>query len=451
MPAMQSAAYQSSVDTETATESDVGEMRGLIRHSEQEAGARLPPRYALFGVAVSAVLLCGVMAVNGFSKSTANKSNADMTLGDGLVSAVSSKTKVTHRVGCNNWERIRLKLIMDLASDDDCETHCKLTSGCTSFGYQPTDCGDPDLAVKKAACYLWYDTCDEGPNTCWDEYTLDPSEIKPPTWQITGPRMGCSNWASIQMGNGSIEDSAGACGLKCESTPGCQGFGFQPGVCSGEERAAQGACYLWKGPCQQEKNPCWDNYQQSVVTTLAAEAKKGDTTLQLSPILHLGSPMPTTRRLTDKAGVAQQQTTTKQDGQQEGQQATTTKQEEEAGETPSGELPGFTQNSPVTIMDPSGTPTETKTITKIKDTTITIDKPLENDYPAGAWVSVPKAWFWAGSYSSFYNVCIPYDGSGPSTHYPCTCGYANCLSGICNAVTSECKEYASSTPVANAN
>jgi hypothetical protein len=91
---------------------------------------------------------------------------------------------------------------------------------------------------------------------------------------------GCLNWADVHDGEVSNEKSVADCGKRCAETEGCVGFGYQHGASPNFElgRPEAGTCALWKGPCSDEDNPYWDDYEmaattRTTVTTIATTEK----------------------------------------------------------------------------------------------------------------------------------------------------------------------------------
>jgi hypothetical protein len=272
MPVVSSSMFEESHDTETATESEMGETRSLVRHMcKSPAHSGLARRVVQAAGAVS-VLVAG-SAVVALSKSATP--SADVK---GLVSDAAAAHS---REGCDNWNSIVLREIDGLANPAVCEQFCANTSGCDEYGFQPGNCGE-GLGRSQGACNLYTAGCSRGTNTCWDHYIMDVG--KSATWQVTKNRTGCSNWESITLGAATIELSSNACGLKCEAESLCTGFNFQPGPCAGSEMVGKGACMLFKGTCTEEANPCWDHYTKvaPTTTTLTAQAAQGSDTITVA-------------------------------------------------------------------------------------------------------------------------------------------------------------------------
>lgn len=75
-------------------------------------------------------------------------------------------------------------------------------------------------------------------------------------------KAGCRNWEHIKMGDVRFVHSADACSQVCRMTEGCVGFGFQENACHDEVKGVDepGGCMLWKQPCQESFNECWNDY-----------------------------------------------------------------------------------------------------------------------------------------------------------------------------------------------
>lgn len=82
-------------------------------------------------------------------------------------------------------------------------------------------------------------------------------------WQLRGIGSGCSNWASAMFGEVTTVTDADECGRRCARAEGCVGFGYQHGSSPDWRlgRNVSGGCALWKGPCVEEANPYWDDYE----------------------------------------------------------------------------------------------------------------------------------------------------------------------------------------------
>jgi len=171
--------------------------------------------------------------------------------------------------GCSNWRDILLTRLSGISNADDCGLQCLAhrEAGCVEFGYQADD-GCSGSGPGARSCYLYKGACSAQGNACWDHYTLESYTEPSGPFERNGAGRGCSNFAQINMGAASFQASAGACGKVCQDVDGCVGFGYQSGLpsqCSGGS-AFTGACYLWRGECNQEPNSCWNNYKISPAT-----------------------------------------------------------------------------------------------------------------------------------------------------------------------------------------
>jgi hypothetical protein len=83
-------------------------------------------------------------------------------------------------------------------------------------------------------------------------------------WFLRASGTGCSNWASIKIGDATEETSVNDCGHRCAATDGCVGFGYQ----AQEECSAGGVkvgyCLLWSGSCSSGANSCFDDYTMAL-------------------------------------------------------------------------------------------------------------------------------------------------------------------------------------------
>lgn len=205
------------------------------------------------------------------------------------------------RKGCGNWMDVMLMDPLEGMDASSCASKCANTSGCfwSNIGYQ---CADP--SVKPGACFLFSVSCQIVDNNCWDLQAAPG----PPGPIMNTSRMGCSNWADIQIdllsGKNMME-----CATICGNTPGCKQINFQPGPCSGDQMVGEGACYLFKEGCVMKSNACWDLYDVvSPDDTLAssgvsADARAGDT--ELSVASASGFPYGSTASIVTTAGSTQ--------------------------------------------------------------------------------------------------------------------------------------------------
>jgi hypothetical protein len=79
------------------------------------------------------------------------------------------------QVGCTNWKDIKLGEPFPETSINACGSRCRGTPYCTGFGWQKEDdCGDPHERLYAGACQLWSGPCNDEPNSCFDDYVLEP-------------------------------------------------------------------------------------------------------------------------------------------------------------------------------------------------------------------------------------------------------------------------------------
>lgn len=81
------------------------------------------------------------------------------------------------------------------------------------------------------------------------------------------PRMGCSNWEEMLIGEHLlVSSSERLCRSACEETPGCSAYNLEASGCTNKGSStgkAANTCYVYAGTCKEQVNHCWDLYLQS--------------------------------------------------------------------------------------------------------------------------------------------------------------------------------------------
>jgi len=162
--------------------------------------------------------------------------------------------------------------------------------------YQVSSC--PQLPLEQAgegACYLMNEACVEGPNECWNLYTLPEDERRAPSFGGTVTRQaGCKNIGTIGMGQSTMF-SAFECQHSCETDAECLGFIVKAKGCNADSSQAFAldgddglSCQMLRGECEEDTSAmyaCWDVHYKSTkqgtdlqdLYHLTEEAEEGDT------------------------------------------------------------------------------------------------------------------------------------------------------------------------------
>ncbi|CAK0907399.1 unnamed protein product [Prorocentrum cordatum] len=196
---------------------------------------------------------------------TAPAAEATSLLSTGGAEGVAGLVR-SEGVGCGNWHTASLEMVQtgDAAT---CAQNCRDTAGCVAVNYQATQCPEkPEEQDGQGTCYMLSEACTEGPNECWDAYTLPESERK---GMAMGSRVsrstGCSNLDQITKGGETMEWSVYTCAYKCEEDAACVGMLYEAEPCGNRDEGRR--CVLLYGECSEddgESYACWDiSYKSS--------------------------------------------------------------------------------------------------------------------------------------------------------------------------------------------
>jgi len=142
--------------------------------------------------------------------------------------------------------------------------------------------------------------CVEGPNECWNVYTLPEKDRKTSSFGVRVTRgAGCKNIGSIGMGEQTMF-SAFACQNMCETDADCLGFLLLAKGCNDGSQTSSGdddddgyTCQLLSGECEEDASPtyaCWDvHYKESKqgkdmkdMYHFTEDAQPGDTVIHVT-------------------------------------------------------------------------------------------------------------------------------------------------------------------------
>jgi len=246
-----------SVDTET--QSDAPCVTPKPQQTNQKG------RVAVGFVATAALMATGAAVAITKSTSAAQVSDVDGAQIVGLQSCAKPDT------GCSDWATAKIGNLLTFATEAECTSQCAANSACKFSNYQTEDCGTGANSAHKGACYL-FTSCTEVKNDCWDltPAGCTPSPAPPTT---TEKDMGCSNWATAQIGNLLTFATEAECTAQCAANSACVYSNYQTEDCgTGEESAHKGACYLFTS-CTKEVNKCWDLTGPGTATTTTTTAR----------------------------------------------------------------------------------------------------------------------------------------------------------------------------------
>ncbi|CAK0794132.1 unnamed protein product [Prorocentrum cordatum] len=206
--------------------------------------------------------IVGVATVSRATSMAAGSGAGNSTAGSGVGNSI-----IAEKTGCANWHSSSLEV--DFRSDaDSCVDLCRQTRGCLAANFQIDKCDGHRREERSGvgACYLMNEPCIEGPNDCWNVYTLTSDEVQSNHFGSLITRgAGCSNIEDISRDGPVTEFSYYVCQNNCEKDPDCVGVLLKaPGCVAAKTDKADDegqVCQLLYGVCEEDKSPdfaCWD-------------------------------------------------------------------------------------------------------------------------------------------------------------------------------------------------
>ncbi|CAK0862985.1 unnamed protein product [Prorocentrum cordatum] len=216
--------------------------------------------------------IVGVASISRATSMAAGTGAGNSTAGSGVGVGNSI---IAENTGCINWHSSSLEVEF-LSDADSCVDLCRKTPGCLAANYQIDKCDGHRREEWSGvgACYLMNEQCIEGPNDCWNVYTLQSNDVQSNHFGSLITRgAGCSNIEDISRDGPVTEFSYYACQNNCEKDPDCVGVLLKaPGCVADKNEKADDegqVCQLLYGVCEEDTSPdfaCWDVTYQAEET-----------------------------------------------------------------------------------------------------------------------------------------------------------------------------------------